>query len=121
MAVNGRAKKPKKSTSNGTLNGNLDGNLSSILNDHTNGNANGHMNGYANGHVNGHADKSIAVRSHKKPRRTMAGAATSITARYALQACMSLRVLAAGISSAKPPRDHSGFPDRRCQLTRVDW
>ncbi|KAH7064230.1 hypothetical protein BKA63DRAFT_537934 [Paraphoma chrysanthemicola] len=73
MAVNGRAKKPKKAASNGTLNGTLDGNLSNILNGHTNGNANGHM--------NGHADKSIAVRSHKKPRRTVTGAATSIAAR----------------------------------------
>lgn len=72
--TNGRAKKPKKPTSNGSLNGSL----------------NGHLNGYANGHMNGHSDKtqlsSPAVRSksQRKSGRTMTGAATSIVARYAI-------------------------------------
>ncbi|CAO2652101.1 Nn.00g003840.m01.CDS01 [Neocucurbitaria sp. VM-36] len=69
--TNGRAKKPKKSTSNGTLNGSL----------------NGSLNGYANGHMNGHADKtqssSTAVTSsrQRKQRRSMTGAFISVVAR----------------------------------------
>jgi hypothetical protein len=65
--ANGRAKKPKKSASNGTLNGSL------------------------NGHMNGHADKTqssgpVARSSgQRKPRRTMTGAATSMVARYVLR------------------------------------
>lgn len=69
--ANGRAKKPKKTTSNGTLNGGL----------------NGYANGYANGHANGHADKtqltSPAVRTSRSKRsnRTVSGALTSLVAR----------------------------------------
>jgi hypothetical protein len=85
MAANGRARKPKKSTS--TANGTLEGNLSNILNGHMNGNANGHMNGTANGYMNGHADKSqkstTTARSIKrKPRRSLTGATASIVGRY---------------------------------------
>lgn len=63
--ANGRAKKPTKSKSNGALNG------------------------QANGHLNGHADKSqlstTRTRSTtRKPRRTMAGALTSIIGRYVI-------------------------------------
>ncbi|KAJ4375930.1 hypothetical protein N0V83_001209 [Neocucurbitaria cava] len=69
--TNGRAKKPKKATSNGTLNGS----------------PNGSLNGYANGHMNGHADKSqssstaVASSRQRKQRRTMTGAFTSVVAR----------------------------------------
>lgn len=65
MAQNGRAKKPKNAA-NGTLNGSANG----------------------NGHMNGHADKTTSNPSSlrvRKPRRTMAGAFTSIAARYVIE------------------------------------
>jgi hypothetical protein len=67
--ASGRAKKPKKAASNGALNGSL--------------------NGHVNGHANGHVDKLQSLtttrpKGQRKPRRTMAGAATSIVARYVI-------------------------------------
>lgn len=62
--ANGRAKKPKRTAS---------------------GSINGSANGHVNGHMNGHADKQTALSprsSARKPRRGVAGALTSIAARY---------------------------------------
>jgi len=74
--ANGRAKKPKKTT-----NGTLDGKLSSLLHEHMNGN--GHVNG--NGQMNGtQKQPSRPTARSRKPRRTIAGAATSIVGRYVI-------------------------------------